>query len=76
MTELEQELTAKLDRYEKITVPRLLRKLAIALGLNDSELWWLIDRGYKIDDGEYKRLRAESPERKHPHFEEYTQYEG
>lgn len=37
----------------------LLKKLAMSIGLNDQELWWLIDHDEKIDEGEYKRLMAQ-----------------
>ena len=40
------------DEFIKV----LLYKLAGVLGLNDKELWWLIDHDEKIYKGEYERL--------------------
>lgn len=43
-------------KNEEEFIKGLLYKLAAVLGLNDRELWWLIDHDERIDQGEYERL--------------------
>ena len=50
-----EELKEVLEKQNDF-IAGLLYKLAVVIGLNDGELQWLIDHGYKIDDGEYKRI--------------------
>jgi len=51
-----------LKKHQDKFIKELLFKLALVMGLNDKELWWLIDRGEKIDNGEYERLMKQGRE--------------